>query len=135
MSLFTNIHRIASRVIPTQSIQWRRAVGKETDQYGVSKLKYTDWQTIKRAHSEPGFARSAGQRSPGQDLYDDFGLSFTRRTFTVWCDDKGVNAIIGKEGTDQIKIGDVVCNVVRVEDWIEFDGWKRILVQEDKGND
>lgn len=129
MSLFSNIHKIASRIIPRRSVLWRKYETSHTNEYGMPTHKYSEWHSAK-AHVEPGVVASFGSKNIDQKLYNDLGLSWSDKTFTVWIDDCDLNTLANQNVPDQIKIDNHVCNVIQVADWLEMNGWKRMYLKE-----
>ena len=129
MSIFTNIHRIASKVIPTQKIKYRVAGNSTTDDYGIRKSTYGDWKDI-RAHVAPGIISSFGGKNIEERDYKDMGLDFSHRFITVWCDNTDIKTLAKKDSPDQIMVGTSVFNIIQVADWLDFSGWKRIYCEE-----
>ena len=129
MSIFSNIHRIASRVIPRTDIEYRIAGASTTDAYGVRKSTYGAWTTI-RAHVQPGIISSFGGKNIEERDYKDMGLDFSHRFITVWCDNIDISTLAKKDSADQIKVGNSIFNIIQVADWLDFSGWKRIFCEE-----
>ena len=129
MSLFANIHKRASRIIPRQKILYRTSSDSTTDSYGVRKSSYGDWVAI-RAHVTPGIVSSFGGKNIEERDYKDMGLDWSHRFITIWCDDTDIKTLAKKDSPDQLKIGNSIFNIIQVADWIEFNGWKRIYCEE-----
>jgi len=129
MSLFTNIHKIASRIIPTQNVQYRVSGASTTDAYGMRKPSYGNWVSI-RAHVNPGIISSFGGKNIEERDYKDMGLDFTHRFLTVWLDGANLKTLVNKDSPDQIKIGDSIFNIIQTADWLDFNGWKRLYCEE-----
>lgn len=126
MSIFTNLHKIANRLIPRQKIQWRKAAESEVDQYGVMRSRYGRWETVS-AHVMPGIISSFGGKNINERDYKDLGLDFSKNYYTVYVDGIPVRTVAEQDSADQFLIKGRVFNVIQTEDWDEFgyDGWKR----------
>lgn len=129
MGWLNNIHKIASRIIPTQEIEWRKAGSSTTDQYGQRKSGYGAWTKI-RAHVQPGVISSFGGKNVSEKVYDDFGLEFSHKHITVWVDGCDLTTMAKQDSPDQIKYRNCVYNIINVADWLDVDGWKRIYCEE-----
>lgn len=129
MSIFTNIHKVASRLIPRETIEFRIAGESITDEYGVRHSTYGEWNPIK-AHVHPGIVSSFGGRNIEERDYKDMGLDFSHRFMTVWCDDSDIRTVCGRDSADQVRIRGMVFNIIHTADWIVFNGWKRFYCEE-----
>lgn len=129
MSIFTNIHKIASRLIPREKVEFRIAGDSYTDDYGIRHSTFGEWHEM-MAHVHPGIVSSFGGRNIEERDYKDMGLDFSHRFMTVWCDDKDIRTICGRDSADQLRIRSMVFNVIHVADWIVFNGWKRFYCEE-----
>lgn len=126
MSIFTNLHKVANRIIPRQRIEWRKAESSETDRYGVMRSRYGAWKTV-FAHVMPGIISSFGGKNINERDYKDLGLDFSKNYYTVYVDGIPVRTVAEQDSADQFLIKGRVFNVIQTEDWDEFgyDGWKR----------
>jgi hypothetical protein len=126
MSIFTNLHKIASRIIPRQRIEWRKANDSVVSEYGVASSTYGDWTSI-LAHAMPGIISSFGGKNINERDYKDMGLDFSRNYYTVYADNIDVRTVCEQHSADQFRINGKVFNVIQTEDWEEFgyNGWKR----------
>lgn len=129
MSLFTNIHKVASRMIPMESIQYRICQGKSVDEYGQATLVFDEWKPI-RAHVQPGIISSFGGKNVEEKVFKQMGLDFTHVYVTIWIDNTDLTLMVHKDGADQLKIRDRIFNVSNITNWIDFNGWKRIYCEE-----
>lgn len=129
MSLFSNILRMAARVIPRTTIEYRVSGSSTTNEYGIRTSSYGDWIPI-RAHTNPGIISSFGGKNIEERDYKDMGLDFSHRFITVWCDGADIKTLVKKDSPDQIRIGTSVFNVIQIADWLDFNGWKRIYCEE-----
>lgn len=134
MSIFTNLHKIANRLIPRQKIQWRKALESEVDQYGVMRSRYGRWETV-LAHVMPGIISSFGGKNINERDYKDMGLDFSKNYYTVYVDGIPVRTVAEQDSADQFLIKGRVFNVIQTEDWDEFgyDGWKRCYCVQEIG--
>ena len=129
MSLFTNIHRVASRVIPRKTIKWRKGAETEITDAGIAKSKYGDWIEV-RAHVQPGIVASFGSRNIDEKNYKDMGLDWSKRTMTVWIDNSNITTVANQSTTDQFMINGEIFNIIQIADWLECDGWKRCYCEQ-----
>lgn len=129
MSIFTNIHKIASRMIPRQKISWRKGAESVVTASGIAKSVHGDWVDV-YAHVQPGIISSFGGANLSEKDYKEMGLDWSHRFFTVWTDDQHITSVAQAETTDQVRIGEDVFNVIHVADWLEFDGWKRMYCEQ-----
>ena len=126
MSIFTNLHRIANRLIPRQRVQWRKALDTVISEDGIAVSGYGEWNAI-LAHAMPGIISSFGGKNINERDYKDMGLDFSRNYYTVYCDNIDVRTVCEQHSADQFMINGKVFNVIQTEDWEEFgyNGWKR----------
>lgn len=126
MSIFTNLHKIASRLIPRQRVQWRKALDTVISEDGIAVSGYGEWNAI-LAHAMPGIISSFGGKNINERDYKDMGLDFSRNYYTVYCDNIDVRTVCEQHSADQFMINGKVFNVIQTEDWEEFgyNGWKR----------
>jgi len=126
MSIFTNLHRIANRLIPRQRVQWRKALDTVISEDGIAVSGYGEWNSI-LAHAMPGIISSFGGKNINERDYKDMGLDFSRNYYTVYCDNIDVRTVCEQHSADQFMINGKVFNVIQTEDWEEFgyNGWKR----------
>lgn len=126
MSIFTNLHKIANRLIPRQRIQWRKALDTVISEDGIAVSGYCEWNAI-LAHAMPGIISSFGGKNINERDYKDMGLDFSRNYYTVYCDNIDVRTVCEQHSADQFMINGKVFNVIQTEDWEEFgyNGWKR----------
>jgi hypothetical protein len=126
MSIFTNIHKLANRIIPRQKIKWRKAGDTTISEYGIAVSQYGEWMDI-YAHAMPGIISSFGGKNINERDYKDMGLDFSKNYYTVYCDDIGARTVCEQHGADQFMINGKVFNIIQTEDWEEFgyNGWKR----------
>ena len=126
MSIFTNIHKLANRIIPRQKIKWRKAGDTTISEYGIAVSQYGEWIEI-YAHAMPGIISSFGGKNINERDYKDMGLDFSKNYYTVYCDDIGARTVCEQHGADQFMINGKVFNIIQTEDWEEFgyNGWKR----------
>jgi hypothetical protein len=126
MSIFTNLHRIANKLIPRQRIKWRKALDTVISEDGIAVSGYGEWNAI-LAHAMPGIISSFGGKNINERDYKDMGLDFSRNYYTVYCDNIDVRTVCEQHSADQFMINGKVFNVIQTEDWEEFgyNGWKR----------
>lgn len=126
MSIFTNLHRIANKLIPRQRIKWRKALDTVISEDGIAVSGYGEWNAI-LAHAMPGIISSFGGKNINERDYKDMGLDFSRNYYTVYCDNIDVRTVCEQHSADQFMINCKVFNVIQTEDWEEFgyNGWKR----------
>lgn len=126
MSIFTNLHKIANRLMPRQRIQWRKALDTVISEDGIAVSGYGEWNAI-LAHAMPGIISSFGGKNINERDYKDMGLDFSRNYYTVYCDNIDVRTVCEQHSADQFMINGKVFNVIQTEDWEEFgyNGWKR----------
>lgn len=131
MSMFGNIHKIASRMIPMESIRYRYAIGKSIDEYGQAKVTFGEWN-VGKAHVQPGIISSFGGKNVEEKIYKELGLDFTHVYITIWVDNADITLMVRKDGADQIEVRGRVFNVSNITNWLDFNGWKRIYCEEEQ---
>ena len=129
MSMIANIHRMASAIIPRRGIKYRMYSGMFTDEFGISKPRYTEWHRI-LAHVEPGIVSSFGGSNIDEKMYHEFGLDFSKRTVTVWASGADLRSLARKDAPDQVEVDGSKFNIIHVSDFLEFNGWKRVYCEE-----
>lgn len=129
MSIFTNIHKIASRMIPREWIEYRIAKESITDEYGVRRSTFGEWTRL-FVHAQPGIISSFGGKNLDEKDYKDMGLDFSHKFVTIWFDSADINTVYGGDSADQVKIRGKIFNVIQTADWIDFNGWKRAYCEE-----
>lgn len=129
MSLMFNIHRVASMIIPMQAIEYRNSSGVTISDSGLAKVSYGDWKKIK-AHVQPGIVASFGSKNLSEQDYKELGLDWSRLSMTVWLSNSDVQCMALKQSTDQFKINGHIFNILKIADWNDFNGWKRVYCAE-----
>ena len=129
MSILASVHKIASSLIPRQGIEWRKFDANATSAAGRIEASYGSWQSI-LAHVQPGIISSFGGKNISEKDYKDLGLDFSRVFYTIWTDDTRLTSVAHQGSSDQIKIAGKIFNVIQVENWDEFNGWKRCYCEE-----
>lgn len=126
MSIFTNLHKIANRIIPRQKIFWRKAKDTIVSDAGIPVSEYGEW-TPTMAHALPGIVSSFGGKNINERDYKEMGLDFSRNYYTVYTDNLDVRTVCEQHAADQFKIFGKIFNILQTEDWEEFgyNGWKR----------
>lgn len=126
MSIFTNLHKIANRIMPRQRVQWRKALDTTISEDGIAVSGYGEWNSI-LVHAMPGIISSFGGKNINERDYKDMGLDFSRNYYTVYVDNIDVRTVCEQHSADQFRINGKVFNVIQTEDWEEFgyNGWKR----------
>lgn len=132
MSLFTSIHKMASSIIPTGKIRFRKFINNSPNDFGIVSQNFSEWQGV-AAHIQPGIVSSFGGKGIELKDYKELGLDWSRRHITVWLTDKGLEPCCNKDGADQIKYHDKVFTILQVENWDEFNNWQRCYCVEEKG--
>lgn len=130
MGIFANIHRIASSVIPRETVMYRTFLSSSINSIGNRSPSYNEWISIK-AHVQPGMITAFGSRALSEKDYKQNGLDFSRNYITIWCDGVNISTVNGKEFPDQFKVGDRTYNVIQIADWLAYSGWKQIYCVED----
>lgn len=129
MSLFPNIHRLATRLIPRTPIRYRKGIGVTISEAGLSKPNYGEWINT-TASVQPGIISSFGGKNVGEKVYEDMGLDFSRRYYTVWADGCNLHTVANQEVPDQVELYGKIFNVIHCSDWEEWDGWQRVYCVE-----
>lgn len=129
MSFLNNVHKMASKVIPTRVIEWGEQGKSSTDQYGCRNEGTVTWRTVK-AHVQPGIISSFGGKNIDEKDYKDFGLDFSHRHITIWIDGTNIHTVAEKDSPDKVRFDEMVFNVMHTADWLDFDGWKRCYCEE-----
>jgi len=129
MSLYMNVHKIASSLIPRSKIEYGKATSSITTSAGIRKTGARTWKTI-NAHVQPGIVSSFGGKNISEKDYKEMGLDWARRYFTIWTDDESISTIAKQDTCDQVKINNDVFNVLHVAEWDGFSGFRRIYVGE-----
>lgn len=123
MSIFSNIHRIAARLVPRQTIEYR-SVSSAIGFGGVPSLVYGKWRKV-RAHVQPGIISSFGGKNISEKDYKDIGLDFSRNYITMWASNADIATVAHRQNPDQIRVGGRIFNIIQRADWLEFSGWSR----------
>lgn len=128
---FKSLHKLANRLIPRETIQYRTSKASTTNEYGVRSSNYSDnWISI-RAHVMPGIISSFGGKNINARDYKDFGLDFSKNYYTVYTDDVNVQTLVHKDSPDQFMFHNgKIFNIIQTEDWLEYNGWKRCYCEE-----
>ena len=129
--IFRSLHRLANRLIPREKMKYRIANKSVTDEYGMVKPTYSDdgWITIK-GHIMPGIISSFGGKNINARDYHDLGLDFSKNYYTVYTDDVNVKNLVHKDSPDQVMLHGRIFNIIQTEDWLEYNGWKRLYCVE-----
>lgn len=130
MSIFKNIHKIAMRMIPPQTIQYRVGGSSTISPAGRVESNYGEWIDIV-ANVQPGIIASFGGRNVSEKDYKDFGLDFSRSYVTIWTDNVNVSTVSHQDTADQIKIGTRIYNIIQRANWLEYNGWVRCYCEEE----
>lgn len=118
-----NILDIASTIIGTEVIQYRKFLTKEID-HGQVVPTYDDWKNV-RACVQPGIVSSFGGKNISLKDYKELGLDWTKCYYTIWATGIDITTVYKQDVSDQIKWGDRILNVMQVENWTGLNGWKR----------
>jgi len=129
MSIFTNIHKLACRMIPTVPIKYRLFSTKSVDSFGQYAPTYGAW-TDARAHVQPGIVSAFGGKNIEEKDYKDLGLDFSHVFITIWISGVNLSTVARKDSPDQIQYDGKTFNVIHVANWLAYDGWKRIYCEE-----
>lgn len=129
MSLFTNIHKIASALIPRERFEYRTSGDNELSAAGRLVPTYGEWKHAS-GHIQPGIVSSFGGKNIEEKDYKDMGLDFSHRFMTIWHDISELTTIADRQAACQVRIRGKIFNVIHAADWIVFDGFKRIYVEE-----
>ena len=132
MSIFRNIHKLASLIIPRQTIEWHKYKGVTVDQYGQAKPTY-ETAAVFKAHVQPGMSMAFGSKGMEQQHYADLGLDWTHNYVSIWVSDADINSVSGDNmASDRIKVcaTNRFYNIVKVSDFYVFDGWKCVICEE-----
>lgn len=132
MSIFTNIHKVASRLIPRQKIEWRKGAVSVLSEAGIMRSQYGEWISV-NAHVQPGIISSFGGKNITEKEYKEMGLDWSHRFFTIWVDDSRITTNAQQDTTDQIRLGGEdgeIYNIINMADWIEFDGFRRCYCEQ-----
>jgi hypothetical protein len=79
---------------------------------------------------QPGIVSSFGGKNIEEKDYKDMGLDFSHRYITLWVDSADIGTVANGISAVQVKVRDRIWNVIHTADWIVFNGWKRIYVEE-----
>lgn len=129
MSIMSNIHKIASRVIGMQSIEYRKSLSVSISECGIERPSYGEWIRV-RAHVQPGIVASFGSKNLSEKDYKEMGLDWSSITKTVWLSDQDIHTIAIRPSTDQFRINGKIYNIIQMADWDEFNGWRRCYCQQ-----
>ena len=128
MSIFSNIHLIASRLIPRQAIEFRSAT-TEIGYAGVPSLQYGKWKSV-MAHVQPGIISSFGGKNISEKDYKDLGLDFSRNYITIWTSNADIATLAHKQNPSQVRVDGKIFNVIQRADWNVYNGWSRCFCVE-----
>lgn len=131
MSIFTDIHRLATQIIPMDKIGYAKFVENRTNNFGIVEQVFED-AVDTRAHVQPGIVSSFGGSNIEMKDYKEMGLDWSRRYITVWIKDKGLQPCVDKNGADEILYNGMEFTVIQVENWDRFNNWQRIYCVEKK---
>lgn len=127
----TDILQTALRVIPKVKFQYRFFIERTINEFGQSVISYDDWQNV-RGIVEPGVISSFGGKNIEEKDYKQFGLDASRDIITVWMSGIKVGTLTSKDCPDQVKYLGKVYNIVHVENWNSYNGWRRCFCEEAK---
>lgn len=129
MPLFTNIHKIASSLIPRERFEYRISGDNVLSAAGRIVPTYGEWRQA-TGHIQPGIVSSFGGKNIEEKDYKDMGLDFSHRYLTIWHNIAELGTIADRQSACQVRLRGKVFNVIHSADWIVFDGFKRIYVEE-----
>ena len=124
-----NLLRLAHTLIRRVAFEYRIAGVTKTNEFGQRVSEYGDW-TMTRGMVESGLVSSFGSKNLAEISYKDLGLDPSRRTITVWLEASDISTSAGRKTCDQVRVGGKIYNILRLEDWLGYDGWKRAYCQE-----
>lgn len=131
MSILSSVYKIASSIIPSDYIHFRKFLEKSTTEFGVVTQSFSEWSKA-RSHVQPGIVSSFGGSCIELKDYKQLGLDWSRRYITVWLFDKGLEPCCDKDGSDQVKYQDKIFTILQVENWDRFNNWQRCYCVEEK---
>ena len=121
--------RHAFGLIRKSRFDYRLDAGTVTNDFGQKVPSYGEWIPA-TGIVEPGLVSSFGSKNLQEISYKDLGLDPSRKTITVWLEYSGIGTTADGSTCDQIRWNGRIYNVLRIEDWLEYDGWKRAYCQE-----
>lgn len=131
MKKLDNLLISAIRVIPPVAFLYRKYTGHATNDIGNTIAEYTEW-TEAVGVVQPGIPSSFGTgRILGEEAIKLSGIDFSRNVISVWCKDVDIRSVRGKTIPDQVMYEDKVYNITDVADWLGYNGWKRLVCEED----
>lgn len=131
MSIFSDIHRITTQIIPMDRIGYAKFVENRTNDFGIVEQVFEDVVDTS-AHVQPGIVSSFGGSNIEMKDYKELGLDWSKRHITVWMTDRNLEPCCSQEGADKILYNGMEFTVIQVENWDRFNNWQRIYCVEKK---
>lgn len=128
MSILSNIHKVAARIIPMQTITWQRLTYTTTAAYRQEKSITVIGQI--KAHVQPGIISSFGGKNISEKDYKDLGLDFSRNYVTIWTSENDIRTVAYQQTADQVVISGKTYNIIQRANWLEYNGWSRYYCEE-----
>lgn len=124
-----NILTRALTVIPRSRFKYRKANGNVVNDFGQKVQSYGEWMDV-TGIVQPGLVSSFGSKNISDMMYRDLGLDPSKRTITVWIEYTDISSTANRQSCDQVQYMGKTFNILQVEDWLEYNGWKRCYCQE-----
>lgn len=127
-----NLLKKAARLIPTVSFKYRIFKSKTVNSIGNNVPVYTEW-TSARGSVQPGFGTYFNAKSISSEamIAKQLGIDQTKNHLTIYAMDVDLTTMENKAMPDQVMYADRIYNVIKVSDWLGYDGWKCIFCTED----
>lgn len=113
--MFGNLLKIASSVIPTQTVTWKKFMGKQIKPGGI----YED------TYSEPVEIRGSFQATDDRDV-KEMGLDTSKRYRTLYTS-HDISDVKRGSSPDKISFNGENYEVVGITDWFAQDGWRGVV--------
>lgn len=114
------------------SFKYRLFKSKTVNSIGNNVPVYTDWIST-RGSVQPGFGSLLNSKSilSELDVARELGIDMTKNRITVYATGINLTTMENKAMPDQVMYADRTYNVIKVSDWLGYDGWKCIFCIED----
>lgn len=116
-----NLLGLASRLIPTVTVQYRTFINTEPNSFGIMVNVYSEPITITKAHIQPLKA----------EMYAQYALQPSRNVKVCYIP-ADVTGTIDKSTNDIIIFNNKKFNIIDTHDWYDYDGWNKLIIVEDK---
>ena len=96
-------------------MRYRKYLGLETTEFGQTVAAYSEWKEAL------GSVQPAGERTERVN-----GVDFAQSHYSVWVFDAPVTGNHNQKACDQIEYQGRLFNVIAVDDWLDFDNYRKL---------